>query len=147
MSGTTNIPCCYVMLKKGDKALFVLRQNTGFQDGNYGFVAGHVEHGESYKEGIIREAEEEVGLILNASNLRHVHTMHRYQTPENIRVDVFFETERWTGEVVNKEPSKHAEVTWLELASLPDNVQDFTAFAIKQILQGQTYSEFGWPTS
>lgn len=144
MSGTTNIPCCYLLIKLAGKVLFVLRQNTGFQDGYYGLVAGHVEAGESFTEGIKREALEEVGIKIDTSLLRHVHTMHRFQSADNIRVDVFYEIDKWQGEVKNNEPDKHSELAWFEVNNLPKNVQDFTAYALKEISKGKTYSEYGW---
>lgn len=144
MSGTTNIPSVYLIMKRHNKVLFVLRQNTGYQDGNYGLVAGRVEAGESYKSAAAREALEEVGAKVDPNMLKHVHTMHRYQSPEDIRVDVFFETDEWQGEVGNKEPEKHSEIAWIEIDNLPKNVQDYTAYALKQIQKNKPYSEFGW---
>lgn len=144
MSGTTNIPCGYLLLRKGDKVAFVLRQNTGFQDGDYGLVAGHAEASESFKQCVAREAYEEAGITTNTNLLKHVHTAHRYQSAENIRIDVYFETTQWQGDLVNKEPHKHAEIAWLDLNNLPENVQDFTAQAVQEILKGNSYSEYGW---
>ncbi len=144
MSGTTNIPCCYLILKKDNKVLFVRRQNTGFQDNQYGLVAGHVEEGESFREGVVREALEEVNAKVSPDSLKYVHTMHRYQTPDNIRIDVFFETTEWSGELKNMEPEKHSEFVWLDINNLPDDTQDFTAYALKEIVNGKTYSEYGW---
>jgi 8-oxo-dGTP diphosphatase len=60
--GTANIPSCYTLIREGDKALFVLRENTGYMDGKYSLPAGHVEAGESFIQAAIRETFEEVGL-------------------------------------------------------------------------------------
>lgn len=144
MSGTTNIPCSYLLLRKGNKCLFVLRQNTGFQDGDFGLVAGHVEKAESFKDAAVREAFEEVGVKVNSNSLTQIHTTHRYASPNNIRIDIYFETTKWGGKEFNKEPEKHREIAWLDLNDLPKNLQDFTAFALGQIKLGIPYSEFGW---
>jgi 8-oxo-dGTP pyrophosphatase MutT (NUDIX family) len=37
------------------------RQNSGFMDGSYSLVSGHVEANESFKQAMIREAHEEAG--------------------------------------------------------------------------------------
>ncbi|KKT86389.1 MAG: NUDIX hydrolase, partial [Microgenomates group bacterium GW2011_GWA1_Microgenomates_45_10] len=58
------IPASYVILQRENKILLQRRYNTGYEDGNYSFVSGHVEQGESYINAIIREAKEEAGVEL-----------------------------------------------------------------------------------
>ena len=85
------IPAAYVILRKGNEILMQRRLNTGYEDGNYGFVSGHVEKGESYKKAIIREAKEEVVIDLNAEHLSFMHLLHRRLRDEyNELADVFF---------------------------------------------------------
>lgn len=143
MKGTTNIPSCYVLIRKDDKLLFVLRERTGYMDDYYSLPAGHVEPGESFSQGAGREAAEEVGIVVNPKSLQHVHTAHRFQSMENIRVDVYFESGDWTGVPKNME-TKHGKIEWLTVNQLPDNVMNYQAYALKQIALGKTYSEFGW---
>ena len=66
----------------------LLRQNTGYLDNYWSFPAGHVETGESATEGMIREAREELGIILSPDNLQVVHVMHR--KTNRLNVDIFF---------------------------------------------------------
>lgn len=144
MRGTTNIPSCYMLIRKGDKLLFVLRENTDYMNGYYSLPAGHLEHGDSFSVAAAREALEEVGVTVDPKSLRHVHTAQRFQTIDNIRVDVYFETDEWSGEPRNMEPDKHSKIEWLPMDQLPDNVMDYQAEALKQIALGKTYSELGW---
>ena len=44
----TNIPAVYLVLIKDGKVLMLERKNTGYMDGWYSFIAGHVEKGESF---------------------------------------------------------------------------------------------------
>ena len=55
-------PASYLILKRDNEILMHLRQNSGFMDGHYSFVAGHLEPREGPTECIIREAKEE-GLL------------------------------------------------------------------------------------
>ncbi|MFH1669466.1 MAG: NUDIX domain-containing protein [Candidatus Woesearchaeota archaeon] len=59
-----NVPASYLTLFKDDKVLLLRRFNTGYEDGNYSMVAGHVDPGETFTQCIIREAKEEAGIEL-----------------------------------------------------------------------------------
>ncbi len=126
--------------------LFVMRENTGYMDGNYSLPAGRVEEDETFSNGAAREALEEVGITVDASNLRHVHTQHRFSKTSDKKqwVDVFFEADEWSGNPSNNEPDKHSRIEWLPIANLPDNIMDYQKNALDQIAAGRAYSEFGW---
>jgi 8-oxo-dGTP diphosphatase len=143
MTGTTNVPCTYLVLKKGTKALFVLRSNTGYQDGNYSLPAGHVEAMESFSQATVREALEEVGVTVDPMDLNHLITMHR-NCGDHVRIDIFFATNKWQGEPINGEPNKHSKIAWLDLDNLPENTMDYTAYALTQSMKGVRYVEYGW---
>ncbi len=139
-----NYPACYVLIRKGDLILLVLRENTGYMDGNYGLPAGRVEDQETFTVGAIREAAEEVGIRIES--LRHVYTQHRNsrEKEKNQWIDVFFEADQWSGEPANNEPEKHSKVEWLPISHLPENIMDYQEYALEHIAAGKTYGEFGW---
>ena len=78
----------YLILKKSHKLLLSLRENTGYQDGNWSLVSGHVDAGEPAIDGMIREANEEVGIKLLPENLQVVHIMPR-KSLDRESIDVF----------------------------------------------------------
>lgn len=119
------------------------RQNTGFADGKYSLVAGHVESGESFKRTMIREAEEEVGVELEESDLETVYVMHR-DSDDSAYVDVFFSATDWNGQVSNMEPEKCSGLKWVAPSELPENTLGFVAEAIKNQKHESFYSERGW---
>jgi 8-oxo-dGTP diphosphatase len=143
MRGTTNVPSCYVLVRDGDKILFVLREHTGFMDGKYSLPAGHVEEGESFTQAAARETLEEVGLTVNPEDLKHVFTQQRNEG-DHVRVDGFFEATKWQGEPHNAEPERHSKIEWKDSADLSDDIMDYQLHALKGILAGETYSELGW---
>jgi ADP-ribose pyrophosphatase YjhB (NUDIX family) len=138
----TPYTAAHVILRKDGKIAFVLRQNTGWGDGSYGLVTGKVDHGESYLTAAVREAKEEAGVDIKASDLKHVLTAHRKS--DMLWVDVCFEATKWQGEAHNAEPDKHAELAWLDPSVLPDNIVPAERFYLEQIAAGNSYAEYGW---
>jgi len=135
------VPASYLTLIKNNKILLQRRFNTGYEDGKYSIVAGHVDKGETFTEAIIREVKEEAGIILQAEDLSVVHVMNR-NIQNNERIDIFFIAEKWTGNIENKEPNKCDDLSWFDLDDLPDNVIPYIKEAIKHIKNKVIYSEF-----
>lgn len=132
----------YLILKQQDKILLHLRKNTGYCDGKWSLVAGHVEDGESATEGMIREAFEEIGIALRPTAIQVVHVMHR--KTNRLNVDVFFDCQSWKGEIQNLEPEKCEKLDFFPISCLPSNIIDYNAMALRYILEGKFYSELGW---
>ncbi|MEZ5314990.1 MAG: NUDIX domain-containing protein [Chlamydiales bacterium] len=132
----------FLILHDQDKILLMLRQNTGFLDGHWGLLSGHVEFGESATQGIIREAQEELGIEISLNALRVVHVMHR--KTNRINIDIFFDAIDWKGEISNQEPIKCKEIGFFSIPSFPKNTIDYNIAALKFIALGQFYSEWGF---
>ena len=67
----------HIFFLRGERVLLLRRYNTGYQDGRYSVVAGHVDGGETVTRAAVREAKEEVDVDLQPENLRVVGVMHR----------------------------------------------------------------------
>lgn len=133
----------YLILKKGETILLSLRQNTGYCDGSYGLVSGHVEDGESATAAMIREAKEEADLIISPEELKLVHLMHR--KTNRLNIDLFFECCFWEGSPINKEPIKCAQLAFYSMSQLPENIIPYIQKMLRiAYLQKQCYSEDGW---
>ncbi len=141
-----NIPASYLVLIKDNKILLLRRFNTGYEDGNYSLIAGHVDKGETFTQCVVREAEEEAGVILKPENLKVAHVMHRDSglAEDNERIDVFFTAENWDGEIKNKEPNKCDDLSWFDFNNLPSNIIPYVKQAIDCIKNKVFYSEHGW---
>ncbi len=136
---TGTFVCAYLILRQENDVLLLLRKNTGYCDGHYGLVSGHVEEGESATAAMIREAREEAGIELCSSQLKVIHVMHRKSGRLNL--DIFFECRSWQGTIANQEPEKCAALEFFPLDHLPSNTIPYVAYAIKS---ESFYSEHGW---
>ncbi|PID31666.1 NUDIX hydrolase, partial [Candidatus Saccharibacteria bacterium] len=102
----------YLILQQGDKTLCIRRHNTGYRDGEYTLPAGHVEADETFTETCIREAKEEICVIIKETDLKLVHVMQRYE--EDVYVtDYYFMVRQWEGEPVIGEPDRADDIAWL----------------------------------
>jgi 8-oxo-dGTP diphosphatase len=133
----------FVLLRRGNQAAFLMRQNTGWMDGYYDIVAGKVESGETYRQAAIREAQEEAGVEIHLADLKPLLTAHR-RSKDTTWVDIVFEARQWQGKPRNAEPSKHSSLEWLDLDNLPDNIAPPGRFRLDQITAGHHYAEYGW---
>jgi len=139
-----NIPASYLVPVREGRVLLIRRFNTGYEDGKYSLIAGHVEAGENFTDCVIREAGEESGLRFAAGDVRVAHVMHRNAGHGNERIDVFFVTDRWEGEPENREPEKCDDMRWFPLDGLPKNTIPYIRQALENIRDGVSYSEHGW---
>lgn len=141
----TNIVASFLVLQRGTKVLLLKRAHTGYHDGDYSLIAGHVEQGETFTDAIIREAKEEAGIVLSPTYLKVAHVMHRKSDFDlSERVDVYFLAKKWKGSVCNREPKKCSELRWFEISHLPLNTIASVKKAIEYIAAQVPYSEFGW---
>ena len=136
----------HLLLMDQDRLLMLRRFNTGWQDGNYSVVAGHIEGSERASTAMIREASEEAGIIISANALQVCHVMHRLDRDGGGResVEVFFLCREWSGELWNREPHRCDDLRWFPVTALPDNTVRYVREAIALSLAGTPYSEFGW---
>lgn len=141
-----NIPASYlVLINESEQVLLLRRFNTGYQDGMYSLVAGHVDAGETFTQALVREAKEEAGVLVTPNLAEVAHVMHRKSdTDGSERVDIFYVVRGWRGTVINCEPEKCDELAWFEFDNLPENMVEYIRVALKHIQAGVVYSEVGW---
>ncbi len=144
------IPEVFLLLIDGDKILLSRRYQTGYEDGNYGLPAGHGEEGETMREGVIREASEEIGITIKPEDATFVLTQHRWSPDSNnpsnshARIGFYFVPEKYEGEIYNAEPDKCDDLQFFPFTSLPPNMVPHVRAVIEAYLAGEKYNEFNW---
>ncbi len=141
--GSDTLPVVvYVFLLREQSVLVQRRSNTGFADGQYGVVGGHLERGETVLDAAIRECREEIGVELDASELQLIGMTH-YVTKEGAGIDFWATARRWSGEPYPR--SQCDDVRWCGVDQLPGETLAFVRRAIEQHLRrGHWFDELDW---
>ncbi|WP_024799496.1 NUDIX domain-containing protein [Nocardia sp. BMG51109] len=103
--------------------------------------------GEPVTAAAAREAFEEVGVVIDPTDLRVVHVTHVAGSGPEPRLGIFLHTSRWTGEPANREPEKCWGVRWFDINRLADvDLIEYPAVGISAFLAGgaASFSEHGW---
>jgi 8-oxo-dGTP diphosphatase len=139
-----NLPVAvHAILKKNNKVLLLLRQNTGTNDGMWSLPAGRLEENETLPQATTREALEEVGVKINPDLLKNPLFM-QHKNEKGERLYVFYLVDQWDGEPQNTEPEKCAKVDWFETDKLPAETLDHIVSAIKALEEGKSYVAYGF---
>jgi len=133
----------HLFLLDKNSILLLKRYNTGYEDGNYSVIAGHLDGGESIFSAMIREAKEEAGIDIEINDLKIVQVMHR-KKPDEERIDYFLCCNKWHGNIINMEPEKCSELRWHSINELPKNTIEYIEYSIKNYLENNCFTLFGW---
>jgi 8-oxo-dGTP pyrophosphatase MutT (NUDIX family) len=143
-------PAVYLVLRNLEtgKVLLSRRFNTGYADGSYSMVAGHLDGDEPLTVALAREAQEEAGINIEPSDLKLVHIMHlRSEVKDSIYdeyVTFYFETNKFEGTPSVMEPNKCDAMEWFDPEHLPSPMIEHVELALANIRNGISFSEFGW---
>jgi mutator protein MutT len=136
------IAAVFILLLKDGKVLLSRRANTGWEDGKYCLPGGHFNGNETAANVVVREAKEELGVVINPEDVKFFNVSHMCTTDE--RIQFSFVVEKWQGEPNNMEPEKASEIGWFTIDNLPDDINAQTKATIGWYKNGIAYTEFGW---
>ncbi len=139
----TVIPAVFLILQNDQGLVLTMkRENTGHMDGLFGLPSGHVDGGESFKQAMIREAKEEIGVEIDPKDLEFEHIMHRKVEDGIERIDIYYSAQKWTGEVANVETDKCSELKWQY--GDEDEIIDYVKEVLVKIADGEGDSSWGF---
>ena len=130
-----------LVLFKDGKTLMLRRFQTGWHDGEYGVVAGHVDGGETIAAAAVREAGEEAGIAIDEEDIRVVHVQHRI-CPDVEYIDFTVTADAWDGDPANLEPDKCDDLGWFPLDALPANTIPYIRTVFENIEKKIPFSEW-----
>jgi 8-oxo-dGTP diphosphatase len=145
MSNRFKTACAVALILEHDnKILFIHRGKVKINPDCWSIVAGHIDEGESAIQAMVREAYEEIGITIDPANLTLVHTSYAYQPAYGEIMSLYFTCNRWDGEIINKEPHKHVELSWFPKSTLPQPMIEHVAYSLTKLFEGHSFSEWGW---
>ncbi|MFF1839946.1 NUDIX domain-containing protein [Streptomyces sp. NPDC058231] len=128
-----------------DRILLGLRHPDSAYAGNaWHFLAGHCEREEAISC-LVREVQEEAGLIIQPDDVELVHLVHLVDSPvARPRIGLVFRARSWSGVPEVLEPDRCVEWRWWNPKDLPAKVVPYTRAAIDGIGAGRLYTQTGW---
>ncbi|TXL87704.1 NUDIX domain-containing protein [Streptomyces sp. IB2014 016-6] len=134
----------YLERSDGTVLLGLRHPDSGFAPSTWHVLAGHCEQ-ESAVTCLIREAQEEAGLLIEPQDVELVHVVHHVdRTGDQPRMGLFFRAHTWTGEPELREPDKCTQWKFWDPTALPERLVPYTRVVIEGIRAGRLYSETGW---
>lgn len=120
------------------------RANTGWSDGCYDLVAGHIDGNESLTTAVIREAKEEMGITVAPEAAKFSHLLHGVFSDGKEYFNIFFTADSWEGEPTIMEPDKCDKLEWFSLDNLPTNLTESTRLYFEAIAAHEPYAAYGF---
>ena len=140
------VAAVHLFLLRDEDVLLLRRANTGYEDGKYSVVAGHLDGDETVLAAARREAREEAGIDLAEDDVAIVGMMQRRASApgDDERIDFFVAARRWSGTIRNLEPHKCDDLAWFPLDRLPAATIPYIRRALDNFRRGQIFDTLGW---
>lgn len=136
----------YLLPIKGSKVLLSRRFNTGWKDGWYSLISGHLDGNESVSDSMTRETFEEAGIKINKKDLIPLKSVH-HKTDDSEYVDFFYSIKKWTGTPKIMEKDKCDDMSWFSINKLPKNILPHVKKVIETRESKDAFFEYGWSES
>lgn len=129
-----------LLLRKDDEVLLAMKKR-GFGEGNFNGVGGKLKDGESPEQAMIRETEEEIGIIpINYEKVGILDFIEFYKgEKENVVVHLYTATE-WNGEI---KESEEMRPRWFNINEVPyDKMFPDDKHWLPILLEGKKFNAF-----
>ena len=116
----------HLILMNEEKILLQKRKGSKLWPGYYALPAGHIDEGENQYDALIREAKEELGIIINTKDILNDYVVLRrnhFQIDGKILepyIDYYFEISKYEGIPTIMEDNKCEELIWVNINDLPE---------------------------
>jgi len=127
-----------VLINKEGRVL--IEKRTGSHAREYSIPGGHLELGETFEHGAIRELKEEFDLdIKNPKVIGVTNNLETYESEGLHYISVVLLVTEYTGELKIMEPDKCEEWLWADPKNLPEPHFDASRLGVQCYLNGTCY--------
>lgn len=127
------------------KILLLRRISQRWMNRKLQIPGGHTEQGESPLAAVLREANEEIGISVDPSDVRHIATV-AVRDGDNEYFAIQFQLinpEKFEFRIM--EPQKCSEMLWAEIVNLPVDTIDLFRFVITEsLIENKSYIQVGY---
>ena len=123
----------YLVGIKDNQILLGKRKNTNHMNGCWSLPAGHVNEYETCLQAIIREMQEECGILLHEKDLFLKGSMHHFSGNFDY-INYVFLADLTQYSVVNAEPEKCETLQFFSINNLPEPMYDYIRYIIHMTL-------------
>ena len=115
-----------MIICKDNKILVQKRKGSKLWPGYYALPAGHIDKGENQYDALIREAKEELGIVINLKKIINSYVVLRRNYFEingkvlEPYIDYYFEIEEYEGIPKIIEEDRCDELIWADINNLPE---------------------------
>jgi|JI10StandDraft_1071094.scaffolds.fasta_scaffold01292_24 8-oxo-dGTP diphosphatase len=127
-----------VMIFREGKVLLGKRKSI-FGQGEYCFPGGHLEYGESFEHAVLREAQEETGLVITELRFEYLANNMHY---DKHYIQIAYSAVCSVGEPQCLEPDKCEGWDWYPVDALPTPLFRFTNDIVVHIAHGRPQSVY-----
>lgn len=116
----------HMIICKDNKILVQKRKGSKLWPGYYALPAGHIDKGENQYDALIREAQEELGIVINLKKIINSYVVLRRNYFEingkvlEPYIDYYFEIEEYEGIPKIIEEDRCDELIWVDINNLPE---------------------------
>ena len=114
-----------MIIMDGDNVLIQKRKGSKLWPSYYALPAGHIDEGENQYEALIREAKEELNIILDRKDILNEYVVLRrnyFEIDNKVLepyIDYYFEITKYQGIPIIAENDKCDELLWCDIKNLP----------------------------
>lgn len=129
------VGCGAIIINDNDEILLIKRsESSRTEPGTWSRPGGEVEFEETIKEAVEREVLEETGVVVKVLRFLEI-TENITDGKHWIAVGYLSKYVSGIPTIPEKEKTKHDDIKWFKLDSLPDNINNYTKNAINKYLE------------
>ena len=129
-----------IIKNENNEILLQKRNNTKLWPNRIALPAGHIDEGENAYEAAIRESKEELNIEISREDIIDTFVVSRKNKNLSPYYDIYFEIEKYQGELTINEPDKCSKLIWCNINDLPEDMLEFEKVAIDNNSKGIKFS-------